>query len=199
MNNIIDKLIEFPVIAALKDVQSAQAVRTAKPKVCFLLGGDIISVPKIVRVLKESGKSVFVHIDMIGGIGTDKAAVKYVARAWKPDGIITTRKGLIKCAKDEGLTTVQRIFLLDSTSIKSGIAMVNASQPDIVEVVPGVIEKAIREIRQSIKQPVIAGGMITELSEVQNALNAGVVGISTSGRAIWDERYETLTKKIDSV
>jgi glycerol uptake operon antiterminator len=132
-------------------------------------------------------------------MGTDKAAVKYVARAWRPEGIITTRKNLIKCAKDEGLTTVQRIFLLDSTSVKSGITMINSSAPDIVEVVPGVIQKAIKEIRDNIKQQVIAGGMITELSEVRDALAAGAKGISTSAKQIWNERYETLTKNIDSV
>ena len=108
-------------------------------------------------------------------------------------------KNLIKCAKDEGLTTVQRIFLLDSTSVKSGITMINSSAPDIVEVVPGVIQKAIKEIRDNINQQVIAGGMITELSEVHAALAAGAKGISTSAKQIWNERYETLTKNIDSV
>ena len=59
---------------------------------CFILGGDIISAPRMVKELKEAGKSVFVHIDMIGGMGTDKSAVKYVARAWRPEGIITHTK-----------------------------------------------------------------------------------------------------------
>jgi glycerol uptake operon antiterminator len=184
--SIIKQLNEFPVIAALKDAASAQAACAGRPGVCFILGGDIMSVPKMVKKLKEAGKSIFVHIDMINGIGTDKAAVKYVARAWKPDGIITTRKGLIKCAKDEGLTTVQRIFLLDSTSIKSGITMVDTSKPDIVEVVPGVISKAIKEIRENISQQVIAGGMITTEQEVINALSAGARGISTSLKELWN-------------
>jgi glycerol uptake operon antiterminator len=199
MSKIIRQLNQFPVIAALKDSASAQLACAAKPGVCFILGGDIISAPRMVKQLKSAGKSVFVHIDMINGMGTDKAAVKYVARAWRPEGIITTRKNLIKCAKDEGLTTVQRIFLLDSTSVKSGITMINSSAPDIVEVVPGVIQKAIKEIRDNIKQQVIAGGMITELSEVRDALAAGAKGISTSAKQIWNERYETLTKNIDSV
>lgn len=186
MKRIIKDLNEFPVIAALKDSASAQIACISKPKVCFILGGDIISAPRTVKKLKEAGKSVFVHIDMIGGMGTDKAAVKYVARAWRPDGIITTRKALIKCAKDEGLTVIQRIFLLDSTSIKSGITIINNSKPDIVEVVPGVITKAIKEIRDSINQQVIAGGMITTESEVKNALAAGARGISTSQRELWN-------------
>jgi glycerol-3-phosphate responsive antiterminator len=41
--------------------------------------------------------------------------------------------------------------------------------------------------------------MITELSEVRDALAAGAKGISTSAKQIWNERYETLTKNIDSV
>ena len=186
MNNIIKQLSKYPVIAALKDLAGVKIACESRPGVCFILGGDIISAPAVIRKLRESGKSVFVHIDMINGMGTDKAAVKYVARAWKPDGIITTRKGLIKCAKDEGLTTVQRIFLLDSTSIKSGITMIDSSRPDIVEVVPGVISKAIKEIRENISQQVIAGGMITTEQEVRNALSAGARGISTSLKELWN-------------
>ncbi|MCK5128869.1 MAG: glycerol-3-phosphate responsive antiterminator [Clostridiales bacterium] len=185
MNNIISQLDSFPIIAALKDIESVKIAMNTTPRVCFILGGDIISAPKMVKALKIAGKKVFVHIDMIAGMGTDKAAVKYVARAWKPDGIITTRKNLIKCAKDEGLMTVQRIFLLDSTSIKSGITMINNSKPDIVEVVPGVISKAITEIKSSIHQQVIAGGMITDIQEVKSALKAGAKGISTSSKEIW--------------
>lgn len=186
MKSIINQLNNFPIIAALKDIKSVEIAMNSAPRVCFILGGDIISAPKMVKALKMAGKKVFVHIDMISGMGTDSAAVKYVARAWKPSGIITTRKGLIKCAKDEGLKTVQRIFLLDSTSIKSGITMINNSKPDIVEVVPGVISKAISEIKNNISQQVIAGGMITTIQEVKNALNAGAKGISTSSKDIWN-------------
>ncbi len=188
MSRMIRKLKECPVIAALKDTQSAQLAANNNPQVCFILGGDILTVPKILGTLKDAGKAVFVHIDMINGLGADKAAVKFISRKWKPDGIITTRKGLIKCAKDDGLTTVQRIFLLDSTSIVSGIKMINSADPDIVEVVPGVISKAISEIRKNVKQQVIAGGMITELSEASNALKAGAIGISTSRVDLWNSK-----------
>ncbi len=190
MNKIINDLNNYPVIAALKNIKSVQIAVNSLPKVCFILGGDIISAPKMVKELRNNDKKVFVHIDMISGIGTDAAAVKYIARTWKPDGIITTRKGLIKCAKDEGLTTVQRIFLLDSTSIKSGITMINNSKPDIVEVVPGVISKAIAEIRKNINQQVIAGGMITTMQEVENALSAGAKGISTSLITLWSKNIQ---------
>lgn len=186
MRKNISELNKFPIIAALKKQDSIEDACHSMAKVCFILGGDIISAPKMVKSLKQNGKKVFVHIDMISGVGTDSAAVKYIARTWRPDGIITTRKGLIKCAKDEGLTTVQRIFLLDSTSIKSGITMINNSNPDIVEVVPGVISKAISEIRSNIHQQVIAGGMITTLNEVKDALSAGAKGISTSSKSLWN-------------
>jgi glycerol uptake operon antiterminator len=186
MRRSLIELNTSPIIAALKKQDSIEDACKSIVKVCFILGGDILSVPKMVKALKENNKRAFVHIDMISGVGTDAAAVKYVARAWKPDGIITTRKGLIKCAKDEGLLTVQRIFLLDSTSIKSGITMINSANPDIVEVVPGVISKAISEIKNNIHQQVIAGGMITTLDEVEKTLGAGAKGISTSSKNLWN-------------
>ena len=81
---------------------------------------------------------------------------------------------------------MQRIFLLDSTSINSGITIINNSEPNIVEVVPGVISKAIKEIKSNIHQHVIAGGMITDIEEIKSALDAGAKGISTSSKKLWE-------------
>jgi len=47
---------------------------------------------------------------LLRGLSNTKSAIKYIARKWKPTGIITTKFSLIKFAKEEKLMTIQRIF-----------------------------------------------------------------------------------------
>ncbi len=107
----------------------------------------------MVEVLQQGGKEVFIHMDLVGGIGRDEAGVRYVARTLKPRGILTTRSSLVKCALDAGLVAVQRIFLVDSASLKSGIKQVSAAKPHLVEVMPGLVPRAISALSQGLSHP----------------------------------------------
>ncbi|CCC57996.1 Glycerol uptake operon antiterminator regulatory protein [Caloramator australicus RC3] len=50
---------------------------------------------------------------------------------------------------------------------------------------PGLAYKVIKKIHRHINVPVIAGGLILDKSDVENALSSGAVGISTSSRDLW--------------
>ena len=50
---------------------------------------------------------------------------------------------------------------------------------------PGLVPKAITQLRGAVGKPIIAGGMITEQAEVEQALAAGAAGVSTSVEALW--------------
>ncbi len=81
--------------------------------------------------------------------------------------------------------TVQRCFLLDSSSVKSGIEMAAKSNADFIELMPGVIPKAIKSMKRHINQPIIAGGMIDDDKDADAALSAGAVAVSTSCDKLW--------------
>ena len=75
--------------------------------------------------------------------------------------------------------------MIDSLSFESGIKMVDNYKPDFVEVMPGIIPRAISELKEKIAPPIIAGGMITQKSDVIQALKAGAIAVSTSKRELW--------------
>lgn len=182
----IDKLLEnSKIIAAIKDEKSARHASVSSCKVVFVLGCNICDLPKIVSMLKNKSKIVFVHVDLVEGLGKDVWAVEYLYRDIKPHGIISTRQHLIKHAKSLDMMAVQRMFLLDSSSIKSGIDMAKKSPADFIELMPGVIPKAISDIRKYIRQPIIAGGMVTEKIEANTAIKAGALAVSTSTMELW--------------
>ncbi len=182
----IELLESAPVVAAVKSQESARAAARSLVAAAFVLGGSILTMDQIMEELLGAGKLVFLHMDLIEGVGRDEAGLTYAARHWRPAGIISTRTPLVKAARDHGLLAIQRVFLLDSGSIKSGIGLISQCNPDFVEVMPGVIPKAVGQFKMA-GRPVIAGGMVTERAEVIDALAAGALAVSTSSRALWNE------------
>jgi glycerol uptake operon antiterminator len=100
------------------------------------------------------------------------------------DGIISTRAQLIRLAKEQNLITVQRFFALDSKGMESIEEMLRATNPHLMEIMPGVIGKAIRRFRKS-GIAVIAGGLIETKQEVTDALGAGATAVSTGQQTLW--------------
>ncbi|MEZ0535711.1 glycerol-3-phosphate responsive antiterminator [Caldicellulosiruptoraceae bacterium PP1] len=178
-NILIDILIQNPIIPAVRNNDSLNLAINSNCKFIFLLHSNILSINNEINLIKKHDKLCFVHIDLIEGLGKDDIGILYLKNIGV-DGIISTKNNLISFAKEIGLLTIHRIFLLDSLSIESGIKITNNSQPDFIEVLPGVIPKAISLINNRIPIPIIAGGMINTKEEVINALKSGAIAISTS-------------------
>ena len=134
--------------------------------------------------LKNGHKKIFIHLDLADGIGKDRAGVSFVKEVGV-DGIISTRANIIKFAREEKLFTVQRFFVVDSQSIATAVETVKSSKPDMVEIMPGVVEKVIKGMKEKTGVPVIAGGLIESQQEIENALNAGATAISTGKKEFW--------------
>lgn len=185
-NDLVGLLRQNPVIAAVRSEEAVQRAAKAKSPVVFLLGGSILTVQHQVRALQDAGKKVFLHMDLMEGLGADAAAVQWCAETASPDGVISTRPKLLKAAEEAGMATVQRLFLMDSVSFERSVKLLRSCRPTMAEVLPGLVPKAIAQLAQSIESPVIAGGMITELPEVMRALQAGALAVSTGAEALWD-------------
>ena len=110
---------------------------------------------------------------MVAGLSKDPAAVDYIGSAIKPTGVITTKPNLTATARQYGLQTVQRLFMLDSLSIQTGLKMVRTTQPDFIEIMPGIIAKVIPELKENTPIPIIAGGMISCKKEIITLVKAG--------------------------
>lgn len=174
-----------PIIAAINDIKKIDNAINSPCKIVFLLIGDILNLGEIVNILRENNKLVYVHIDLMGGFSRDITAIKYINNTIKPDGIITTKSNLIKAAKELNIFTIQRLFLLDSLALNSGINSIKSIRPDAVEILPGIMPKIVKEIHKETNIPIIAGGLIRDKDDVIQSLNSGAVGISTSEEDVW--------------
>ncbi len=100
---------------------------------------------------------------MIDGLKGDSAGIEYLKECVELDGIISTKTSNIKHATQVGLYAIQRIFIIDSLSLKTGIKNILEHRPTAVEVMPGIASKIINKLETKVKNiPIIAGGLIKE-------------------------------------
>jgi glycerol uptake operon antiterminator len=112
--------------------------------------------------------------------------VRFIKKAGA-DGIITTRPSLAREARACGIYAIQRLFMLDSRSLETGIRSILEERPNAVEIMPGSAARVIERIHRHIKVPVIAGGLIFDKSDIIDALSRGAIAVSTSNIQLWEE------------
>ena len=186
LNAFLSRLHDYPVIAAARTPEDALLAAKSPVAAVFLLGGSIMTLPNTARAIHDRGKYLFIHLDLCEGLGKDSAAVEWCAGALKPHGLISTRSQLLKKASQLGMMTIHRLFLVDSGSLTGGIKRLESDPPDLIEVLPGLVPKAITHLSVTLNLPVIAGGMITEHRDVEQALKAGALAVSSSQKALWE-------------
>ena len=182
LSDAYNRLENCPIIAAVHEDKFLSSLESPV-EIIFLLEGNVMTVGEKIKLAHENDKQIFIHIDLLKGIGKDKCGIEFLA-SLKADGIISTRASLIKSAKEIGLTTVQRYFALDSQGIESIKEMIVSAKPDFIEIMPGVIEKIISRFA-SEEIPVIAGGLIETKAEVTAALGCGAIAVSTGKKELW--------------
>lgn len=182
---MLEALYQSPVICAVKDEAGLKVALASEGKVIFLLFGTLCSVVGLIDQIKACGKVAIVHIEMIDGFANRESVVDYVRLHTHADGIISTKQHMIKAAKEHGLITVQRAFLLDSMALENVVRRLGADEADFIEILPGMMPKIIRKLVALTRIPVIAGGMLCDKEDVILALGAGATAVSTSAQALW--------------
>ena len=106
MHSLFRLMEENPVIAAVREPSDWSRAVASPAAVLFLLCGDILSAGDMIAAARSAGKRVFVHLELLGGLGRDNRAVDFAALRLCPDGIISTRSAQIRWARERGLSTV---------------------------------------------------------------------------------------------
>ncbi|HER23490.1 MAG TPA: glycerol-3-phosphate responsive antiterminator [Candidatus Atribacteria bacterium] len=184
--NLKEYFREHPIIASIRNDADLDYALNTQAVALFILHGDIFNLPQIMKKCKKHNKFIFLHIDLIKGIGRDREGIIYLARKELCHGIVTTKSNLISIAKKEGLIAIQRLFLLDSAALKTGEQLLKNNQPDAVEILPGIAAPYfIENIFTDFLCPVIAGGLISDKVEIEKLLQRGVLAVSTSKKELW--------------
>ncbi len=176
---------QFPVAAAMKSNEDMEVALQSDALLLFLLKGDAFQIAPFIKEAHQRGKGVVVHMDLVSGIGKDRAGIQYL-RQVGVDAIITSRSQLVSAGRAEGLTTIQRLLLLDDSALDNGVRSIARAAPDIVEILPGIIFPEVAQtLQRSLPGPFIAGGFIRTAADVARVQAAGSILSSSSTYALW--------------
>ena len=178
-------LADTPVVAAVKDDAGLKKCLESEVDVVFVLYGDVVTISDIVDQIKSAGKLAMVHIDLIHGLKSSEVAVDFIKKYTRADGIISTKTPVILHARQLGLHTVMRFFVLDSMALSSMEKQVKNARPEVVEIMPSLMPAKVKKICGMVKQPVIVGGLVSDRDDVEELLSAGATSISASNPDLW--------------
>lgn len=184
------RLVKVKKIASVKEPKFIEEALRAELSAVVLSIGNIGVIKRYVDLFKSGGFPVFLHIERLGGISHDREGIDFLAHCVKPDGVVSTRNSLIKEAKKQGLLTIQRLFLVDSDAMKTGMQSVQETQPDAVELMPALLPQVIQEFGKKTDIPVIAGGLLRNRDQMAEAVRHGAVAVSMGNCRLWKEKLE---------
>lgn len=172
------------IIAAVRTAEDLSFALNTTVSALVHIAPNIAEAEQQIRLAHEYQKKIFLHLDLSEGIGKDRYGIRFL-RELGADGIISTRTGMIRTAKEEGLFTIQRFFIIDSHSVDTTAETLKSSHADMAEIMPGIVTKTIRRLKHQVKLPLIAGGLIETEEEVRLALQSGAAAVSTGKRELW--------------
>ncbi|QJC51086.1 glycerol-3-phosphate responsive antiterminator [Paenibacillus albicereus] len=185
------RLREKRMIASVKEPRTIEQAAELSGRLggVFLLTGHIGVLPSYVELLRRHGLPVFLHLEKLGGISTDPHGLDHLVRTVRPDGIISTKTGVIRAARKKGLLTVQRFFLVDTDGLANLESSLQQAEPDFVELMPARMPDVIARARAITPLPIITGGLLQEPEQGRLCLAEGAAAISSSRPALWKADY----------
>lgn len=185
VDEFVRRFREFPCGAAVKSGEQLDAALGARVGAVFVLRGNGLELAQVLRRIREAGKLAVVHMDLVDGVASDIAGVRWLARCGA-DAIISSHGQSVRAIRAEGLVAIQRLLCVSEVAIELGLAAVARAQPDIVELLPGAILPGVVDlVRPRLRVPLLAGGFIRDGDDVARVLGAGALAVTTSERSLW--------------
>lgn len=174
------------ILPATRSIKDFERMMRSSYEYVILLDCHVAQLQSLMALAKKHRKKVLLHVDLIKGLRNDEHAAEFLCQQIKPAGLISTRTQVVQLAKKRSLTAIQRVFLLDTHALETSYRLLESFRPDYIEVLPGIVPHIIREVRERTGIPILAGGLIRTREEVNAALDAGAVAVTTSSRDVWE-------------
>jgi len=175
-----------PIIPAIRKVEFTEQAIAAHGKIVYLLTGDPENCEAMIQKVLDADKLPIINLDLLNGFSRDRFAVNYLKRAGAR-GIISTHLDPLRHAISIGLYGIQRTFLLDSGALDTITNQLKNTPVDALEVLPAMVAPKVLERVRSVSPdlPVVGGGLIQTMKEVEDLLAQGLSAVSCSNPAMW--------------
>lgn len=177
------------IIPAISEIKQLEQFLKSDHEWCIVMHLHLNFLSYVVKSCHEHHKKIIIHVDLIHGLSSDEFATQYLTQKLKVDGIASIKAKVLNAAKKAGVTCIQRIFLIDSSSLERSISLWKETQPDYVEILPALACDIIFRLRKRITSPMICGGLITNEEEIKKCFSAGASAVTTSSLKLADQWY----------
>jgi glycerol uptake operon antiterminator len=177
---------ETPVIPAIRKPELVEQAVASRSRLIYLLTGDPDNIESMMQKIAGAGKVPIVNLDLLNGFSRDKYAVNYLKRVGA-GGIISTHLDPLRHALAIGLYGIQRTFLLDSGAMDTITNQLRNSPVHALEILPALVAPKMLERVRAVSPdlPVVGGGLISNMKEVEWLLEQGLSAVSTSHPEMW--------------
>jgi glycerol uptake operon antiterminator len=177
---------DAPIIPAVRKLKYLDQAIAAHGKIVYLLTGDPENCESMIQKVLGAGKIPIVNLDLLNGFSRDKYAVNYLKHCGAY-GIISTHLDPLRHAHLIDLYAIQRTFLLDSAAKNTVTNQLKNTLVDAIEVLPATVApKLLDNVRSiSLDIPVVGGGLVDNLKEVEDLLAKGLDAVSISDPQMW--------------
>lgn len=184
-----ENIIKNPLIAAARHNNLDKAVESDVSAVILMEGKLSYLIQDKFKIMNDK-KPIFIHLDLLKGLSNDVEALRFIKENINPKGIVSTKSTVLSAAQKRGLMTIQRIFLIDSKSLKNSIESIIENDPDMVEVMPALCGEIVGRLKKEINKPIILGGLIDKEEQIIEGLKSGADAISFSKEELWNMKID---------
>lgn len=175
------------ILPVIREMRGFEKLMESNYTYIVILGIHIGQLRSAMKFAERQDKKILLHADLVSGLRHDEFAAEFLCDEIRPEGIISTSTKVIQTAKKRGIMGIQRLFLLDSMALDTNLKMLQNSNPDYIEALPGILPSIITEIKEATGIPILAGGLIRSEEDARASLNAGADAITTSRKSLWKE------------
>jgi glycerol uptake operon antiterminator len=177
---------EAPIIPAIRKPDLVELAIASRSRLIYLLTGDPDNIEQMMQKITAAGKVPIVNLDLLNGFSRDRYAVNYLKRVGA-GGIISTHLDPLRHALAIGLYAIQRTFLLDSGAMDTISNQLRNTPVHALEILPALVApKMLDRVRDlNADLPVVGGGLISNMKEVESLLAQGLSAVSTSHPEMW--------------
>ena len=185
MGGSVDMFYRQTVIPAISNHQDLKKFLTLDIEYGILMNFQLAQLEGLVKQMKEAGKKVLIHAELIKGLSADEFGAIFLIQTLRVDGIISSKPKAIETCRKRGVLGILRFFLKDSISLAQSLEIATKCEPDFLEVLPATTHSVLHTISKSVRCPILLGGLIQSKTEIAACLKAGAIAVTTSNPDLW--------------
>lgn len=182
---LLASLQRHPVMATLFGPGSLGPFLDGQCELAIVANVDLARLSPLLALIRRHGKLAFVNIDSCPGLAQDRGGLEFL-QAIEAYGVVSTRSAVIQQGAALGLRTVRKVFLTDRSNLPRSSSSVASGGADLVQLMPWPVLAHVGSARLAPFGSFIAGGFVADCDSIEQAMDLGAVGVSTSDTELWD-------------